>query len=134
MIEGATALLNSDARQFNDRGMDMLEAIVAILAGLLLLADLFRGAGQRMIGALRPFEVVIGVIALVGMLHIGSVFDIALLFAGFVLAVSALESVPRIGNELARAGRALHVIAHSYLRLSRKDLSSEFARRNTAAK
>ena len=86
----------------------MLEAIVAILAGLLLLADLFRGAGQRMIGTLRPFQVVIGVIALVvGILHLASVFGIALLLAGLILAVSALESVPRIGSELARAGRAL---------------------------
>ena len=86
----------------------MLEAIVAILAGLLLLAELFRGEGQRIIGTLRPFAVVIGVVALViGVLHIASVFGIALLLAGFILAVSALEAIPRVGNELARAGRAL---------------------------
>ncbi len=86
----------------------MLEAIVAILAGLLLLAELFRGTGQRIIGNLRPFAVVIGVVALVlGVLHIASVFGIALLLAGFILAVSALEAVPRVGSELARAGRSL---------------------------
>ena len=86
----------------------MLEAIVAILAGLLLLAELFRGEGQRIIGKLRPFAVVIGVVALVlGVLHIASVFGIALLLAGFILAVGALEAIPRVGNGLARAGRAL---------------------------
>lgn len=86
----------------------MLDAIVAILAGLLLLADHFHGAGQRMIGNLRPYEVVIGVVALVlGVLNIFSVLGIALLLAGFILAVSALQAIPRVGAELARAGRAL---------------------------
>lgn len=86
----------------------MLDAIVAILAGLLLLADLFTGAGQRMITNLRPYEVVIGVAALVlGVLGITSLLGIALLLAGFILAVSALQSIPRVGSDLARAGRAL---------------------------
>ena len=86
----------------------MLGAIVAILAGLLLLADLFRGRGQQFINTLRPYEVVIGVVAVVsGILHIASLFGIALLLAGLILAVSALQGIPRIGDDLARAGRAL---------------------------
>lgn len=86
----------------------MLEAITAILAGLLLLADLFHGRGERFINALRPYEVVIGVVAIVvGVLHFASLFGIALVLAGLILAVSALQGVPRIGNDLARAGRAL---------------------------
>lgn len=86
----------------------MLGAIVAILAGLLLLADLFRGKGQRFVNSLRPYEVVIGVAAVViGILHIASLFGVALLLAGLILAVSALQGIPRIGDDLARAGRAL---------------------------
>lgn len=86
----------------------MIEAIVAILAGLLLLADLFHGRGQGIIGKLRPFTVLIGVVALVlGVLHITSVIGIALLLGGFVLAVGALEAIPRVGGELARVGRTL---------------------------
>ena len=86
----------------------MLGAIVAILAGLLLLADLFHGKGQQFINALRPYEVVIGVVAVVvGVLHIASLFGIALILAGLILAVSALQGIPRIGDDLARAGRAL---------------------------
>jgi hypothetical protein len=86
----------------------MLEAIVAILAGLLLLADLFHGKGRRFINSLRPYEVVIGIVAVViGVLHLASLFGIALILAGLILAVSALQGVPRIGDDLARAGRAL---------------------------
>jgi hypothetical protein len=86
----------------------MLTAIVAILAGLVLLADLFHGTAQRMIGNLRPYEVVIGVAAVVlGILQLLSLLGIALLLAGLILAVSALQSIPSIGDELARAARAL---------------------------
>jgi hypothetical protein len=86
----------------------MLEAITAILAGLLLLADMFHGRGEKFINNLRPYEVVIGVVAvIIGALHIFSLFGVALILAGLILAVSALQGVPRIGNDLARAGRAL---------------------------
>ena len=86
----------------------MLQAIVAILAGLLLLADAFQGRGQNFINNLRPYEVVIGVVALVlGVLNIFSLFGIALLLSGLILGVSAFQSIPRVGDDLARAGRAL---------------------------
>jgi predicted ferric reductase len=86
----------------------MLEAITAILAGLLLLADMFHGRGERFINSLRPYEVIIGIVAVViGVLHVLSLFGIALILAGLILAVSALQGVPRIGDDLARAGRAL---------------------------
>ena len=86
----------------------MLEAIVAILAGVLLLADLFHGKGQNLINALRPYEVVIGVVAVViGILHLASLLGISLILAGLILAVSALQSIPRVGDDLARAGRSL---------------------------
>lgn len=89
----------------------MLEAVIAILAGLLLLSDLIKGGGKRFITPLQPFAVVIGVVALVvGVLHIRSVLGIALVLAGLILSVSALKSIPRIGDELARAGRALEQV------------------------
>lgn len=86
----------------------MLVAITAILAGLLLLADMFHGKGERFISSLRPYEVVIGVVAVVlGVLHILSLLGVALLLAGLILAMSALSGIPTIGPDLARAGRAL---------------------------
>lgn len=86
----------------------MLEAIVAILAGLLLLADAFQGKGQRFINNLRPYEAIIGVVAVViGILNIFSLFGVALLLAGLILGMSALRGIPRIGDDLARAGNAL---------------------------
>ncbi|HUF26144.1 MAG TPA: hypothetical protein VMM18_04090 [Gemmatimonadaceae bacterium] len=89
----------------------MIAAIIAILAGLVLLADLFRGAGERVVGALRPFAVVIGVVAIVvGILEITSVIGVALLLAGFILAASALEAIPGVGDQLAQAGRALAAV------------------------
>ena len=86
----------------------MLEAITAILAGLLLLADAFHGRGERFINSLRPYEVIIGVVAVViGVLHLFSLFGIALILAGLILGVSALKGIPRVGDDLARAGNAL---------------------------
>jgi hypothetical protein len=86
----------------------MLAALVAILAGLILLADLFQGKTQQVIGNLRPYEAVIGVAAVVlGILNIFTLFGIALILAGLILGVSALQAIPRIGDDLARAGRSL---------------------------
>ena len=86
----------------------MLSVIVAILAGILLLADHFHGRGQGMVNTLRPFEVVIGVLALVfGVLGIMSLLGVALILAGLILGVSALQAIPSVGGELARASRAL---------------------------
>ena len=80
----------------------MLGALVAILAGLILLADIFHGAAQRWIGSLRPYEVVIGVLALVlGVLNLASLLGIALILSGLILAMSALQSIPRVGESVA---------------------------------
>ena len=92
----------------------MIEALVAILCGLLLLSSLFRAETAGLVGALKPFETVIGVIAVVvGILAITSLTGIALIVAGLVLAISALSSVPVIGGYLRRAGEELarfHVV------------------------
>src|SRR5438270_12043515 len=86
----------------------MLSIIVAILAGILLLADNFHGRGQQLVNTLRPYEVVIGVAAIIlGALHIFSLFGVALILSGLILAISALPGIPRVGDDLARAGRAL---------------------------
>ena len=51
----------------------MIEALVAILCGLLLLSSLFRAEAARLAGALKPFETMTGVIAVVvGILAITS--------------------------------------------------------------
>jgi hypothetical protein len=86
----------------------MLEAILAILCGLLLLSDLLGDRLQNAVGALKPFETVIGVVAIVvGVLNITSVMGVALVIAGLVLAVSAVAAIPEIGGHLASAGRWL---------------------------
>lgn len=88
----------------------MVAAIMAILAGLLLLSGVLRrgSAPGKVAAALRPFEVVIGVVALVvGVLNITSVIGVALIIAGLALAAEAMTSIPGIGDELQRAGNAL---------------------------
>lgn len=83
----------------------MLEAIVAILAGLLLLSTVMRSDWLQ---PLMPFTTVIGVVALVaGVLNIASVMGIALIMAGLILSASALANVPSIGDNLRNAGRWL---------------------------
>jgi hypothetical protein len=83
----------------------MIEGIIGILAGLLLLSEAIRGPLVR---PLLPFQTVIGVIALVaGILNFLSLFGIALILAGLILAVKALSGVPSLGPSLVRAGRAL---------------------------
>lgn len=88
----------------------MIESVVAILSGVLLLAELFSrwAPGKKAVGALKPFQTVIGIVALViGILHVTSVTGIALILAGLLLAATALAAVPKVGTYLARAGRAL---------------------------
>ena len=87
----------------------MLAAIVAIVAGLLLLDDRIGGkAGTRVIAALRPFEVVVGIVALIlGVLNLLSILGITLILGGLVLSVSSLRTVPRVGDDLARAGTSV---------------------------
>lgn len=75
---------------------------------MLLASEIFRGRSQGLIGTLRPFKTVIGVVALVvGILNITSVIGIALIIGGLVLAASALASIPKVGDELQSAGRWL---------------------------
>ncbi|MEX0908256.1 MAG: hypothetical protein WDZ58_00720 [Gemmatimonadaceae bacterium] len=88
----------------------MLYAIIAILTGLLLLADTFismRGL-SGVIAALKPYETVIGIVALIaGILHLFSLLGIALIMGGLMLGTRALTTVPNIGDELGSASNAL---------------------------
>jgi hypothetical protein len=88
----------------------MLEAIVAILASLVLLAGVLPkgNPGTRIASALVPFQGVIGLVALVvGILNFFNVIGIALIVAGLILAAEALSGIPEIGDELKRAGQAM---------------------------
>ena len=86
----------------------MVEAIVAILVGLLLASEAFGTGSEKLVGPLRPFKRVIGIVALVvGVLNITGVTGIALIVGGLVLAASALGSVPKVGADLQSAGRWL---------------------------
>lgn len=88
----------------------MLYAIIAILTGLLLLADTFvsmRGF-SGVIAALKPYETVIGIVALVaGIFNLLSLLGIALIMGGLMLGTRALTTVPNIGDELGSASNAL---------------------------
>jgi hypothetical protein len=88
----------------------MIYALIAILTGLLLLADTFvemRGF-SGVIAALKPYETVIGIVALIaGILHLFSLLGIALIMGGLMLGTRALTTVPSIGDELGSASNAL---------------------------
>ena len=89
---------------------DLLETIIAILAGLVLLAGVFqRGTpGGRVVTALLPFQGVIGLVALIlGILNFLTLIGILLILAGLILAAEALAGFPGIGKELKRAGQSL---------------------------
>ena len=91
----------------------MLETIIAILAGLVLLAGVFqRGTpGSRVVSALLPFQGVIGLVALVlGILNFLTLLGILLILAGLILAAEALSSFPGIGKEIKRIGQSLSSI------------------------
>lgn len=88
----------------------MLAAALAIVCGLLLLADFFAGVKglNRAVAALRPFTTVFGVAAIVvGILSLLSALGIVLILAGLILAISAVATIPKVGPPLRRAGRAL---------------------------
>lgn len=88
----------------------MIVSIMAVLAGLLLLANIFRSIRglDRAVTALEPFETVIGVIVTVaGLLRITSLTGVVLVLAGLILAAGALVAVPKVGNDLQRASGAL---------------------------
>src|SRR5439155_4903132 len=91
-------------------GVEVLDSLVAILCGLLLLADFFAGLKgfSRAVRALRPFATVIGVVAIVlGILEIVSALGVLLVLSGFILAANALATIPKIGAKLGKSGRAL---------------------------
>lgn len=87
----------------------MITAIIAILAGLLLLGDFFdKGKAGNFVKSLRPFDAVIGVVAIViGVLSLVSLLGIMLVLGGLVLGARALASVPNVGDNLVRAGNAV---------------------------
>jgi hypothetical protein len=92
----------------------MVTIVVAILAGLVLLSGALHnipGIGpslDRFAGWLLPFEVALGVIAIiVGFTELLSLEGILLILAGIVLAVGALRTLPSIGPSLGRLGDAL---------------------------
>lgn len=92
----------------------MVTVVVAILAGLVLLSGALHnipGIGpalERFAGWLVPFEVALGVIAIiVGLLDLLSLEGILLILAGIILAVSALRTIPSAGSALGQLGDAL---------------------------
>ena len=86
----------------------MLNSIVAIIAGLALLAHWLKGGAAKFAHTLAQFDVVIGVVAIViGVLELLSLEGILLVLAGLILSAEALRSVPSIGRPLARLGDAL---------------------------
>ncbi|HTP03062.1 MAG TPA: hypothetical protein VMJ64_16925 [Anaerolineales bacterium] len=92
----------------------MITIVVAILVGLALLTGALGkvpGVGpvlERFAGWLAPFEVALGVIAIIaGLLELLSLEGILLILAGLVLAVSTLRTIPRVGAGLGRLGSAL---------------------------
>jgi hypothetical protein len=86
----------------------MIGNIIAILAGLVLLAHWLKGSAARLAESVARFDVVIGVVALViGVLEIVTIQGILLILAGLILAVNALRSVPSVGETLAKAGTSL---------------------------
>jgi hypothetical protein len=85
----------------------MIRAIVAVLAGLLLVGDLFNQGGRasRFVDNLRPFDAMIGITAIVlGILSLFSLLGVVLILGGLVLGARALGSVPNVGDDLVRAG------------------------------
>ena len=92
----------------------MIATLIAILAGVLLLASAWRnipGIGpwlERTANVLSPFDVVIGVVALVlGVLQLLSLQGLLLILAGLVLAAASPRSIPSVGASLGRLGDAL---------------------------
>lgn len=88
----------------------MLEALIAIIAGFLLLSAFWwrRGAEGRRGTSLRPVEAIVGIVALiVGLLEILSVVGIVLFLAGVTLLIGALRGTGRGGPEVTRLGDAL---------------------------
>lgn len=88
----------------------MIGALIALLAGALLLADSlgkFSG-GDKLVRTLRPYQTVIGILALTwGLFHIVSLLGVVLLLGGIILGANALVTVPRVGDDFSGAAKAL---------------------------
>lgn len=88
----------------------MLAAVLAILAGILLLADSlgkFQGM-DALVRTLRPYQTIIGVLALVwGIFNIFSLLGIVMILSGVILGANALVTVPKVGDEFTGAAKAL---------------------------
>lgn len=85
----------------------MIRAIVAILAGMLLVGELFNQGGRasRFVDNLRPFDAILGITAIVlGILNLFSLLGLMLILGGLVLGARALGTVPNVGDDLVRAG------------------------------
>ena len=85
----------------------MIRALVAILAGMLLAAELFNQGGRasRFVDNLRPFDAMLGITAIVlGILNLFSFLGVMLILGGLVLGARALSTVPTVGDDLVRAG------------------------------
>lgn len=85
----------------------MIGSVVAVLAGMLLIGEVFNqgGSASRFVDRLRPFDAVIGVTAIViGILSLFSLTGMALILGGLVLGARALAAVPNVGDDLVRAG------------------------------
>lgn len=85
----------------------MIKAVIAVLAGMLLLGEVFNQTGRasRFVDSLRPFDAVIGVMAIVvGILNLFSLLGLFLILGGLVLGARALAAVPNVGDDLVRAG------------------------------
>lgn len=84
----------------------MIEAIVAVVCGLLLASTLFPGG--KVLNVLFPFKTWIGIVAIVmGIFQITSVIGIFLIAGGIVLSVKTLSKVPLIGVYFKKFGQVL---------------------------
>ncbi|MDQ3672797.1 MAG: hypothetical protein M3365_00245 [Gemmatimonadota bacterium] len=85
----------------------MIKAVVAVLAGMLLVGDLFNQGGRasRFVDNLRPFDAILGITAIIlGILNVFSLLGLLLILGGLVLGARALGSVPNVGDDLVRVG------------------------------
>lgn len=88
----------------------MIGALIALLAGVLLLADSIGkySGGDKLVRTLRPYQTVIGILALTwGVFHIFSMLGIVLVLGGVILGANALVTVPKVGDEFSGAAKAL---------------------------
>jgi hypothetical protein len=103
-------VVQNEVENHSSEEITMIENVIAILAGLVLLAGVFikDGPGSRILMILVPFQGVIGLVAFViGVLNFFTVIGIALIVAGLILGAEALAKIPSIGSELKHLGQSL---------------------------